>query len=210
MSSTKINFREQRSKAVAVTAVFAGLFAIGNMIGVTGFVSMESIITFICGALFGPQVAFIAAIAGEGIAQMFFPASVPLFLVTIFIADGITGLIIGYGRKMAFFFERKFHIDKRKARILAESISYLLIPAFRYSFYQLFDIIALNVGWLAPQGSNTIDQQILVYAGKNFINMGIKMVFLPLCILLVEQIRRNTKTLYYDIDIPEDLKIVQS
>jgi len=194
-----LNFKENKSKAIALAAIFSGLYAIARMIGVASVVSLESIVGFMSAALFGPVIAVVSSLCGALISMAFFPPDQPMFFWTTLIADVFTALIIAYGRLLAFPIEKKKLLSEKKARIFSESIFYSLSVSARYIFYQLSDIFALYVGWLSPVRSNTIGQQILVYGIENIIRAIIKVVFLPVCILFAELIRKNTQTIYFDI-----------
>ncbi len=123
-----------------------------------------------------------------------------MFFWTTLIADAFTALIIAYGRLCAFPLDEKKVLDEKKARILSESIFYVLAVSARYIFYQLSDIMGLNIGWLAPKESRTIDQQIVVYGVGNLIRWVIKTAMLPVCVIIVEMVRKNTNTIYFDIE----------
>lgn len=170
------------------------------MIGVTSVVSLESIVGFMSAVLFGPIIAVMSSLCGALISMAFFPPDQPMFFWTTLIADVFTALIIAYGRLLAFPIEKKKILSEKKARIFSESIFYALAVCARYIFYQLSDIFALYVGWLSPAGSSTIGQQIIVYGIGNLIRAIIKVVFLPVCILFAELIRKNTQTIYFDIE----------
>ncbi|MBN2153960.1 MAG: hypothetical protein JW839_21060 [Candidatus Lokiarchaeota archaeon] len=190
----------RRSKTIAIAAVFSGLCAIGNMIGATSIVSLESIFTFVCAALFGPVISVISAVAGELLSMAIFPPSETMFFWTTIAADAFTALIIAYGRLFAFPLEDRRVLSEKRARILSESVFYVLAVSARYAFYQLSDVIALNIGWLAPKESNTIDQQVAAYGLANAIRWFIKVAMLPICVIVVEMIRKNTQTTYFDIE----------
>ncbi len=200
MYKTRLDLGKRKSQTIAVAAIFSGLCALGNMIGAINIVSLESIFTFLCATLFGPLIAVFAALTGELISWIVKVPDQAMFYWTTLAADAFTALIIAYGRLSAFPLDEKKLLDEKKARILSESIFYVLAVSARYIFYQLSDIMGLNIGWLAPEESNTIDQQVVVYGISNMFRWIIKVTMLPICIILVEMIRKNTRTIYFDIE----------
>nr|MDO8114855.1 hypothetical protein [Candidatus Sigynarchaeota archaeon] len=208
MYVSRLNIKENKSKFIALTAVFAGLFALGNFIAIPGVASIEMIVTFVCAGLFGPEIAIISSLAGEAIVMPIAPPSESLFIYSTFIGDAIAALVMGYGRRIAFPMEKTFKMEPRKARVFGESIAYIFMLASRYSFYILFDAIVLYSGLLIdPDG---ISVAMVAYVGVHMLRFVLKAIFLPLCILIAETIRKNMGKVYFDLEKVEIADVAKS
>ncbi len=197
MMNKIISLKKSPSKFVAFTAIFAVLFALGNFIAIPTVASIEMVVTFICATLFGPQIAILSSLVGELIVMPIAPPSEVLFIYSVFIGDAIAALIMGYGRNLAFVLEPRFKDNERKARITGESIAYILMLLARYTFYTAFDAILLFSGILiSDEGAMPA---FITYTVGNYTRFVFKAVFLPLCIIITETIRKNLRTNYFDI-----------
>nr|MDO8116376.1 hypothetical protein [Candidatus Sigynarchaeota archaeon] len=140
MMKKLISLKKTPSKFIAITAIFSVLFAIGNFIAIPLVTSIEMVVTFVCAVLFGPEIAILSSIIGEAIVMPIAPPA-EVFILSVFVGDALAALVMGYGRKLAFFLEPKCSGNDRNARIIGESIVYVLMLLARYSFYTLFDLL---------------------------------------------------------------------
>jgi hypothetical protein len=176
------NFKEKRSKVIAATAIFAGLFALGNFIAIPEVGSLEMLVTWVCAGIFGPQVAIIASVIGEAI-SLFNPTTNLLFIPTKLAGAALTALIMGYGRKLVFVVNKQVDREKRM-RMVVESAFFVIMLAARLILYLVYNL-ALGI------------------RGYEFIltiNFMFKVIFLPIGLFIVESVRRGLGRVYYDME----------
>ncbi|NMC04732.1 MAG: hypothetical protein GYA24_05940 [Candidatus Lokiarchaeota archaeon] len=176
------NFAEKRSKVITATAIFAGLFVLGNFISIPEVGSLEMLITWVCAGIFGPYVSIIAGVIGEGISLFIFPTN-PLFIPTKLAGAALTALIMGLGRRLAFVVNKQVDREKR-VRMVVESIFFVAMLAARLALYLLYN---------AAMGIPGYELVLTV-------NFLFKVAFLPIGLILVEGIRRGIGRVYYDMD----------
>lgn len=198
MSILKINLREQKGKALAIIAVFAGLYAVGNFLAIPGIASHDHVFLFIVAILFGPWVSALSGIIGELIVlPIGFKPEHVFFFPTTFAGVVIMALIIGYGRKLAFQLEKKKNWTRKKARIVAETLAYIIGVNVRYLIYIPYDMLLIGSG---IDVGGTILVIFLTFILPKWIY---KTVWTPLCILIGERLRKSLNRIYYDIELPE-------
>ncbi|MHA1848955.1 MAG: hypothetical protein ACTSXU_15035 [Promethearchaeota archaeon] len=196
MAGTRKSLKSNPSKVIAITAIFAVLFALGNFIAIPGIASIERIVTFITGVLFGPQITIIAAVVGEAIVMPIAPPGESWFILSVFVGDAIAALVMGYGRKLVLLFKNIEEKNPRKARMIAESIAYVLMLASRYTFYTIFDAIVLYSGLIiSPEGANAT---FAAWTVMNYTRMLLKLLFLPICLAIIEPLRKNLNIIYFN------------
>lgn len=174
-------FRQNTSRAVALTAVFAGLFAIGNFISFPEVGSIEMLVTWTCAGIFGPHVAVVASVAGEALSMVIFPTN-PIFIPTKLGGAALTAVIMGYGRRLAFPLAARGTPEKR-ARMVVESLVYAGMLAARLGLYLAYNALVGIPGY-----------EIVLT-----VNFIFKIAFLPLGLAIVEAIRRGTGKVYFDL-----------
>ncbi|MHA1680466.1 MAG: ECF transporter S component [Promethearchaeota archaeon] len=197
MKTSTINFKENPTRAIAMTGIFTALYAIFNFIAIPDFASHEHVINLVCAALFGPYVAAIASVAGELVILPF--KGVSIFLPSTLIGNILTAFIVGFGRNFARYFKKRSDaMSERKSRMYAEGLSFVIALFARYAFYIFFDAILISAGIPLP---NTI----MFFALWFLIVTAYKVAWLPVCITIVEQIRKGMNVIYFDKDLDKDL-----
>ncbi len=176
------NFKEKRSKVIAATAIFAGLFVLGNFISIPEVGSLEMLITWVCAGIFGPQVAIIASVIGEGISLFIFPTN-PWFIPTKLAGAALTAVIMGYGRKLVFVVNKQVEREKRM-RMVVESAFFVIMLVARLAMYMVYNFLVGIPGY----------EFILT------VNFLFKVIFLPVGLILVESIRRGLGRVYFDME----------
>ena len=189
MYVSTLNFKENPSKWIAITAIFAGLYVLGYFIAIPGVSSLgESIITWICAGLFGPWIAVIACILGEGISMFIKAPDLPIFIPSTLISVVLMALIMGYGRRLAL--PKSTGTDRRrsrKIRMITESILYIVMLVVKYTFYTLWDI-----AFFVPSFAVTI---LLAFV--------VKCVLLPIGLIIIEAVRKGLDRVYFDLELAE-------
>jgi uncharacterized membrane protein len=182
MYKSSFSFSENRSKVITSTAIFAGLFVIGNFTSIPEVGSLEMLITWVCAGIFGPWIGMIAGVVGEALSLFIFPTN-PLFIPTKLAGAALTALIMGYGRKLALVVNKHAEKEKR-TRMIVESLIFVTMLAARLGMYLLYNLLVGIPGYEIPLAINFI----------------FKVAFLPIGLLLVEAIRRGIGRPYYDME----------
>ena len=186
MSILTINFKNRRSKSLAITGIFTGLYAIFNFIGIPEFSSFEHIINYICAFLFGPYVAVISSVAGE---LLLAPLKNPLFLPSVLMGNIATALILGFGRKLTPKFQKLTGYPVKKSRYLTESLVYVISLFVRYFIYIGYGGILVIIG---------IDYALIYFVVFFLIVTAFKAAWIPVCQSIIEAIRKNMTVVYFD------------
>nr|MDO8084164.1 ECF transporter S component [Candidatus Sigynarchaeum springense] len=189
MPGKLINFKTQPSKTFALTGIFAALFALGNFIAIPGVTSHEHVVTFVCATLFGPYVAVISSVIGEIIVA---PFSKLFWLPSTLIGDILTALIVGYGRNFAFYLQKRHEMQPVKARRIAESTFFIIAVCGRYITYLTIDAALISAG--LDIGNTLLGFFLFVFLPA----WVYKIAWTPLCVLIVDQMRRYLNVVYYD------------
>jgi hypothetical protein len=187
-----LTYKKQPARAVALTAVFAALYALFGFLAIPDVASFETIILFMVGVLFGPEITVPSCLIGEIIAKLIFPQKQVLFYISSFLAVVVASLVMSYGRRLASRFGDAFNILDKRSRLKGEAIAYILAVGSFYVIYAVYDVILLYAGIFSYA-------LYIVYVIEFLIAFAVKATFIVICIPLVEAIRKYLNEVYLDI-----------
>ncbi|MGY5859414.1 MAG: hypothetical protein RTU63_08585 [Candidatus Thorarchaeota archaeon] len=195
-----IDFSKNKTFTWTIIAVFAALFSVTNLIGIPGFSSVNQIVVYFSGAVFGPWVTMISYLIGETVTIQL-TGTPTIFIASTVIADILYSLFMGYGRNLAKPLMKRTGFDFVKSRTTAESVSFILMLFAVALFYWIYDIGLVMMGLLS-EGVPFADAVSFwgIFALSHAIS---KLPYLPLCIIITESVRKAFRTAYLDQAEPD-------
>ena len=192
-----IDFHNRKTITWTFIAIFAALFSVTNLIGIPGFSSTNQIVAYVAGAIFGPWVTLVSYLIGE-IVSIQFTGTPSIFVVSAIVGDIIYSLFMGYGRNLAPHLTRRFHLDFVRSRIVAESLSFVLMLFTVALFYWVYDIGLISMGLLSE--GTPFDEAVLFWGVFALTHAISKLPYLPICIIITEAVRKAIGSTYLDQD----------
>lgn len=181
------------TRFIAFAAIFSALLAILSLIKIPmppplWSISLYSLGIFIVGTLFGPKMGFLAGGIGGAVAEIYGAygtvsgSDAAIYVVSAFVAKGVAGLVIGYGREVA--------------RVLSQT----KIPALRGTL-AFVEALAMAFGRTVEL---TIFFAIDTYlygvaaASTDYLGM-LTLVTIPIALIVNEGVRRAFGRRYFDV-----------
>jgi uncharacterized membrane protein len=181
------------TRFVAFTAIFSALLALLSTIKVPmppplWSISLFSLGIFIVATLFGPKIGFLAGGIGGAVAEIYSAygtvsgSEAAIYVFSAFVAKGMAGLAIGYGREVARAFGQMKITALRGTLTFIEALSMAFGRTLELTIFFVIDTMLYG----------------MAAALTDYLGM-LTLVTIPIALIVNEGVRRAFGRRYFDI-----------
>ena len=181
------------TKFIAFVAIFSALLAILSLVKIPmppplWSISLFSLGISIVGILFGPKMGFLAGGIGGAVAEMYGAygtvsgSEAAIYVISAFVAKGVAGLVIGYGREVARV------LSQTKISALRGTLAFIEALAMAFGRTVELTIFFIIDTYLYGTAAASID-----YLGM------LTLVTIPIALIVNEGVRRAFGRRYFDV-----------
>jgi uncharacterized membrane protein len=181
------------TKFIAFVAIFSALLAILSLVKIPmppplWSISLFSLGISIVGILFGPKMGFLAGGIGGAVAEIYGAygtvsgSEAAVYVISAFVAKGVAGLVIGYGREVARV------LSQTKISALRGTLAF--IEALAMAFGRTVELTIFFI----------IDTYLYGIAAASIDYLGmLTLVTIPIALIVNEGVRRAFGRRYFDV-----------
>jgi uncharacterized membrane protein len=194
MSKNTLQNKITGTRFIAFTALFSALLAILSSIKILmppplWSISLFSLGIFIVATLFGPRIGFLAGGIGGAVAEVYGSlgsvsgSEMAIYVASAFIAKGVAGLVIGYGREVARALSQVQTAAQPGTLAFIESLAMAFGRAVELTIFFFIDFLLY--------GS-------IAYALTDYLGM-LTLITIPIALIVNEGVRRAFGRRYFDV-----------